>query len=61
MTTMCRQPSKLVPSDSQSPSTPIGRTGGLRRILLGTEDARAAYARAGFAPLAKPDKWMALQ
>jgi hypothetical protein len=34
---------------------------GLRRILLGTEDAHAVYARAGFAPLAKPDKWMALQ
>ena len=34
---------------------------GLRRILLGTEDAYAVYARAGFAPLAKPDKWMALQ
>jgi hypothetical protein len=23
--------------------------------------SRAVYARAGFAPLAKPDKWMALQ
>jgi hypothetical protein len=61
MTTMRGQPSKLVPSDSRSPSTPIRRTAGLRRILLGTEDAHAVYARAGFAPLAKPDKWMALQ
>ena len=33
---------------------------GLRRILLATEDAHAVYAKAGFAPLAKPEKWMAL-
>ncbi len=45
MTTMCGQPSKLVPSDSRSPSTPIRRTAGLRRILLGTEDAHAVYAK----------------
>ncbi|MFD9129333.1 GNAT family N-acetyltransferase [Kitasatospora sp. NPDC059571] len=33
---------------------------GLRRILLATADAHGVYAKAGFAPLAKPEKWMAL-
>jgi GNAT superfamily N-acetyltransferase len=33
---------------------------GLRRILLATADAHAIYAKVGFAPLAKPEKWMAL-
>ncbi|PBC70634.1 acetyltransferase (GNAT) family protein [Streptomyces sp. TLI_235] len=33
---------------------------GLRRILLATADAHEVYAKAGFAPLEKPDKWMAL-
>ncbi len=33
---------------------------GLRRILLATADAHALYARVGFQPLAKPEKWMAL-
>jgi GNAT superfamily N-acetyltransferase len=33
---------------------------GLRRVLLATEDAHAVYARAGFAPLDKPENWMAL-
>jgi len=31
---------------------------GLRRILLATADAHEVYARVGFAPLAKPEKWM---
>ncbi|WP_200302842.1 GNAT family N-acetyltransferase [Streptomyces adelaidensis] len=33
---------------------------GLRRILLATHDAHGVYAKLGFAPLAKPDTWMAL-
>ncbi|MFE2854421.1 GNAT family N-acetyltransferase [Streptomyces lavendulae] len=33
---------------------------GLRRVLLATADAHAVYARAGFAPLEKPEKWMTL-
>ncbi|GAA2153261.1 GNAT family N-acetyltransferase [Kitasatospora kazusensis] len=33
---------------------------GLRFILLATADAHEVYAKAGFTPLAKPDKWMAL-
>jgi GNAT superfamily N-acetyltransferase len=33
---------------------------GLGRILLATADAHAVYARLGFAPLARPEKWMAL-
>jgi GNAT superfamily N-acetyltransferase len=32
----------------------------LRRVLLATSDAQAVYAKVGFAPLAKPEKWMAL-
>lgn len=33
---------------------------GMRRILLATADAHAVYAKAGFAPLETPEKWMAL-
>jgi predicted GNAT family acetyltransferase len=33
---------------------------GLRRVLLATADAHAVYAKVGFEPLAKPEKWMAL-
>ncbi|CAL9631189.1 hypothetical protein SUDANB105_06087 [Streptomyces sp. enrichment culture] len=33
---------------------------GLRRILLATHDAHAVYAKLGFAPLERPDQWMAL-
>jgi GNAT superfamily N-acetyltransferase len=33
---------------------------GLSSILLATANAHAVYARAGFAPLAKPEKWMVL-
>ncbi|WP_329341194.1 GNAT family N-acetyltransferase [Streptomyces sp. NBC_00663] len=32
---------------------------GLRRILLATQDAHGVYEKAGFAPLAQPDMWMA--
>jgi GNAT superfamily N-acetyltransferase len=32
----------------------------LRRVLLATADAHEVYAKVGFAPLAKPEKWMAL-
>ena len=32
----------------------------LRRVLLATADAHGVYAKIGFEPLAKPDKWMAL-
>ncbi|WP_328619518.1 GNAT family N-acetyltransferase [Streptomyces sp. NBC_00354] len=31
---------------------------GLRRVLLATADAHAVYAKAGFAPMAQPEKWM---
>jgi len=33
---------------------------GLRRIMLATADAHGVYAKAGFAPLAQPERWMAL-
>ncbi|MEU2156006.1 GNAT family N-acetyltransferase [Streptomyces sp. NPDC019396] len=33
---------------------------GLRRVLLATADAHEVYAKIGFEPLAKPEKWMAL-
>lgn len=32
---------------------------GLRRILLATQDAHGVYEKAGFAPLANPEHWMA--
>ncbi|NUO42699.1 MAG: GNAT family N-acetyltransferase [Streptomyces sp.] len=35
------------------------REDGLRRILLATHDAHGVYEKAGFAPLARPDQWMA--
>ncbi|MFG2431763.1 GNAT family N-acetyltransferase [Streptomyces sp. NPDC048590] len=34
---------------------------GVRRFMLATKDAHGVYARLGFAPLAEPDMWMALQ
>nr|WP_236071257.1 GNAT family N-acetyltransferase [Streptomyces polyasparticus] len=34
---------------------------GVRRILLATGDAHGVYAKHGFAPLARPEDWMALQ
>ncbi len=33
---------------------------GLRRIMLATADAHGVYAKAGFAPLAAPERWMTL-
>lgn len=33
---------------------------GLRRVLLATHDAHGVYEKLGFAPLARPDHWMAL-
>ncbi|MFJ4669580.1 GNAT family N-acetyltransferase [Kitasatospora purpeofusca] len=33
---------------------------GLRRLLLATADAHPVYARVGFEPMAKPEKWMVL-
>jgi GNAT superfamily N-acetyltransferase len=33
---------------------------GLRRILLATHDAHGVYAKVGFEPLEKPERWMAL-
>ncbi|MEU6659345.1 GNAT family N-acetyltransferase [Streptomyces sp. NPDC046821] len=33
---------------------------GVHRILLATHDAHGVYEKAGFAPLAEPEKWMAL-
>ncbi|MFG3050878.1 GNAT family N-acetyltransferase [Kitasatospora sp. NPDC048239] len=33
---------------------------GLRRVLLATADAHEVYAKVGFAPLEKPEKWMVL-
>jgi GNAT superfamily N-acetyltransferase len=36
------------------------RPHGLRRVLLATQDAHGVYEKLGFAPLAEPDRWMAL-
>ncbi|MHC5902982.1 GNAT family N-acetyltransferase [Streptomyces sp. S6] len=33
---------------------------GIRRMLLATHDAHGVYAKLGFEPLEKPDRWMAL-
>lgn len=33
---------------------------GVPRILLATRDAHGVYAKVGFAPLADPERWMAL-
>ncbi|NUP18070.1 MAG: GNAT family N-acetyltransferase [Streptomyces sp.] len=33
---------------------------GIKRVLLATHDAHTVYEKAGFAPLEKPDQWMAL-
>ncbi|MGN9757018.1 GNAT family N-acetyltransferase [Streptomyces sp. SD31] len=33
---------------------------GLKRMLLATYDAHGVYEKLGFAPLEKPDQWMAL-
>ncbi|WP_328954624.1 GNAT family N-acetyltransferase [Kitasatospora purpeofusca] len=33
---------------------------GLRRLLLATADAHPVYAKVGFEPMAKPEKWMIL-
>ncbi|WP_280356746.1 GNAT family N-acetyltransferase [Nocardia otitidiscaviarum] len=37
------------------------RPTGVRRVALVTRDAHEVYARLGFAPLAQPDQWMALE
>jgi GNAT superfamily N-acetyltransferase len=31
---------------------------GVRRLILATRDAHTVYEQAGFAPLARPDRWM---
>ena len=31
---------------------------GLRRVVLATADAHGVYAKAGFAPLRRPERWM---
>lgn len=36
------------------------RSYGIKRILLATHDAHGVYEKLGFAPLEKPDQWMAL-
>lgn len=33
---------------------------GVSRVMLATTDAHGLYSKAGFAPLAKPEKWMTL-
>ncbi|MFV0137016.1 GNAT family N-acetyltransferase [Streptomyces sp. HMX87] len=33
---------------------------GVKRVLLATHDAHGVYQKLGFAPLEKPDQWMAL-
>ncbi|MFE7274636.1 GNAT family N-acetyltransferase [Streptomyces sp. NPDC057623] len=33
---------------------------GLKRMLLATHDAHGVYEKLGFAPLERPDRWMAL-
>ncbi|MEU3851415.1 GNAT family N-acetyltransferase [Streptomyces sp. NPDC029554] len=36
------------------------RSYGVRRVLLATHDAHGVYEKMGFAPLARPEHWMAL-
>jgi GNAT superfamily N-acetyltransferase len=36
------------------------RSFGVRRVLLATHDAHGVYAKLGFAPLERPEQWMAL-
>jgi GNAT superfamily N-acetyltransferase len=36
------------------------RAYGVRRVLLATHDAHGVYEKLGFAPLARPEHWMAL-
>ncbi|NUU20380.1 MAG: GNAT family N-acetyltransferase [Streptomycetaceae bacterium] len=36
------------------------RSYGIKRILLATHDAHGVYEKLGFAPLERPDRWMAL-
>jgi GNAT superfamily N-acetyltransferase len=36
------------------------RSFGVRRVLLATQDAHGVYAKLGFAPLERPERWMAL-
>ncbi|MFD0313826.1 GNAT family N-acetyltransferase [Streptomyces flavalbus] len=36
------------------------RAYGVRRIMLATHDAHEVYAKVGFAPLERPDQWLAL-
>ncbi|MER6084570.1 GNAT family N-acetyltransferase [Streptomyces sp. NPDC001833] len=36
------------------------RPSGVRRVLLATHDAHGVYEKLGFAPLERPDQWMAL-
>ena len=36
------------------------RAFGVRRVLLATHDAHGVYEKLGFAPLERPDQWMAL-
>ncbi|MFB6847606.1 GNAT family N-acetyltransferase [Streptomyces sp. NPDC056373] len=36
------------------------RSYGVRRVLLATHDAHGVYAKFGFAPLERPEHWMAL-
>ncbi|GAA2560841.1 GNAT family N-acetyltransferase [Streptomyces levis] len=36
------------------------RSYGVRRVLLATHDAHGVYEKIGFAPLARPEHWMAL-
>ncbi|MEY9989995.1 GNAT superfamily N-acetyltransferase [Streptomyces sp. V4I8] len=33
---------------------------GMKRMLLATQDAHGVYQKLGFAPLERPDQWMAL-
>ncbi len=34
---------------------------GLRNVVLATRDAHGLYAKYGFAPLAEPERWMAIR
>ncbi|MFE1249095.1 GNAT family N-acetyltransferase [Streptomyces sp. NPDC058735] len=36
------------------------RSYGVRRVVLATHDAHGVYAKIGFAPLERPEHWMAL-
>ena len=41
--------------------SPLDLLHGLRNVVLATRDAHGLYAKYGFAPLAEPERWMAIR